>query len=121
VKKIVFATILLTAFIAYSGWVYKQGTASSVQMSQEAMRGKNMWHSRNCQNCHQVFGLGGYMGPDLTTVTSDKKRGILFAKAMLLNGGAIMPNFHFTEKEADDIVAYLDYVGNTAKQQNVYP
>lgn len=101
-------------YAVYSGWVYTHGTTSVEQMSEKAVNGKQVWHNKNCQNCHQIFGLGGYMGPDLTTVTGDKNRGALYAKAMIMNGGAVMPNFHFTEDEANDLIAYLEYINKIA-------
>lgn len=115
-SKVIAISILLLLFIAYSYWVYTPGTESAVQMTENAINGKAIWHRKNCQNCHQVFGLGGYMGPDLTTITKDKNRGPLYAKGMLLSGGTVMPNFHFSEKEADELVAYLDYISNTVNQ-----
>ena len=83
-------------------------------MTEEAKQGKLLWQINNCQSCHQLYGLGGYMGPDLTLVTTTKRGGEKYTRGMLLNGGARMPNFHFTGGEADAIIAYLSYVGNTA-------
>ncbi len=107
---------LLSAYITFSCWVYGSGT-SSAEMPSMAVNGKALWHKHNCQNCHQVFGLGGYMGPDLTTVTGDKSRGKAYARAMLMNGGTRMPKFHFSEGEADELVAYLEYVNSESGMQ----
>lgn len=112
-RKVVFITILLCLYIAYSCWVYISGTSLNPTLTKLAIDGKTLWHENNCQNCHQIYGLGGYMGPDLTTVTTDVTRGRVYAKAMLMNGGNRMPNFHFNEREADQLVAYLDYINNT--------
>jgi nitric oxide reductase subunit C len=105
---------LLTAYIAYSAWVYTVGTESLVEMDLAAQNGKRIWQRSNCQNCHQLFGLGGYMGPDLTSVTTDESRGSTYARAIILSGGNNMPYYHFTESEADDIIAYLDHVNKAA-------
>ena len=53
------------------------------------------------------------MGPDLTTVTSDKNRGIAYARGVMLNGGNRMPNYHLPEKDVDMLIAYLSYVNIT--------
>jgi len=82
-------------------------------MSPEAAQGKAIWQQRNCQSCHQIYGLGGYMGPELTQVVSEKGRGVAYTRAMLMNGGYRMPNFHFSEREADQLLAYLSYVNVT--------
>jgi len=64
--------------------------------------------------CHQIYGLGGYLGPELTTAWSDPRRGELYMRAFLQAGGRTMPNFHLTPKEIDAITAYLRYVDSTA-------
>jgi nitric oxide reductase subunit C len=112
-KKIIFISTLGCLYVGYSAWVYTQGTDCKTIMSASAVEGKKLWQLNNCQTCHQLYGLGGYMGPDLTTITTDKYRGSIYAKAMLLSGGARMPNFRFTENNAADIVEYLSYVNNT--------
>ncbi len=58
--------------------------------------------------CHQFYGLGGYMGPDLTNVVSNK--GVAYARAILTSGTVRMPNFGFSEQEMDDLVAFLEFV-----------
>ncbi len=113
-KKIVLLLLLLLAYAVYSGWVYTVGVDCNSHMNGDALAGRKLWHEHNCQTCHQLYGLGGYMGPDLTTVTTDKTRGALYAKGILKAGGKRMPNFHFTNKNTDDIVAYLQYI-NDAK------
>lgn len=113
-KKVIALIILFCLYVIYSGWVYTYGTSVDIPMAPIAQEGKQLWQSNNCQSCHQLYGLGGFMGPDLTNVTTDKKRGALYAKAILLNGGSKMPNFHFTEKEATNIIAYLSYIDSTS-------
>jgi nitric oxide reductase subunit C len=117
-KKLFVISILLITYAAYSGWVYSSGTNSGIAMTSEAIKGKHLWQTNNCQNCHQIFGLGGYMGPELTTVTADKNRGTLYAKAFILNGGNKMPNFHFNEAEATALIAWLTYVNTVAEKNN---
>lgn len=112
-KKVVTIFVLLVLYAAYSGWIYTSGTAIAAIMPQDALQGKQIWQERNCQTCHQLYGLGGYMGPDLTTVTSDKNRGVAYTKGMLLGGGTRMPNYHLSEQEADKLLAYLAYVNST--------
>lgn len=112
-KKIATISILFVLYAAYSGWVYTSGTDCVKPMEVAAIRGKAIWHNKNCQNCHQLYGLGGYMGPDLTTVTSDKNRGIAYAKGIMLSGGNRMPNYHLPERDVDMLIAYLSYVNIT--------
>lgn len=116
--KIVIAISLFVAYILYSAIVYSKGTeisASVVSPQQESIvRGKQLYQQHNCTSCHQLYGLGGYLGPELTTAYSDPQRGELYMKAFLQNGGRRMPNFHFTKPEVEAIVNYLKYVDETA-------
>lgn len=112
-KKIIIILTLLGLYAAYSGWVYTIGTSCKIVMTEAAKEGKILWQIKNCQSCHQLYGLGGYMGSDLTLITTAKQGGVAYTRGILLNGGSRMPNFHFTTDEADELIAYLSYVGNT--------
>jgi nitric oxide reductase subunit C len=75
-------------------------------MDEQALRGRTLFNQFNCTACHQFYGLGGYMGPDLTNVTSEK--GAAFAKALIMHGSATMPALGVSDAQADDLVAYLE-------------
>ena len=64
----------------------------------------------NCQACHQIYGLGGLMGPDLTNVI---EKGAPYVKAMLQFGSDRMPVLSLTTQEMDDVAEYLAFVGET--------
>lgn len=59
----------------------------------------------------QFYGLGGYMGPDLTNVIST--RGEAYSRAFITAGTARMPNFKLQEAEVSALVAYLAFVDQT--------
>ena len=82
-------------------------------MSKQAIRGELLWQENNCTSCHQLYGLGGYMGPDLTNIVSKPTKGPVYLKAFLNSGVKAMPSFNFTEGEKDDIVAFLSHVDAT--------
>jgi nitric oxide reductase subunit C len=75
-------------------------------LNEQALRGRTLFNQFNCTACHQVYGLGGYMGPDLTNVTTHK--GAEYAKALIMHGSGTMPALGVTADEADDLVAYLE-------------
>ncbi len=79
-----------------------------------AEMGKQIYQQYNCQACHQLYGLGGYLGPDLTPAYSDPHRGKMLIKAMLVSGGIRMPAFQFNDEQIEAITAYLKYVDTTA-------
>ena len=82
--------------------------------------GKKVWENNNCIGCHTLLGEGAYFAPELGNVY--KRRGPDFIKAWIKSqptgvpGRRQMPNFHLTDKELDDLVAFLKYASeiNTA-------
>jgi len=117
IKIIIFFT-LFALYAAFSVAVYTRGTQSKLVYNlpeeKQIARGKQLFQQNNCISCHQLYGLGGYLGPELTTAWSDSHRGEAYIRAFLKTGGYTMPNFHFKNEEINDIVAYLKYVDSTA-------
>ncbi len=102
---------LFLSFFVYSIFVYTEGTkVDEIIMSTEAVRGKLLYQNYNCTACHQIYGLGGYLGPDLTNVVSKRKNSELVMRALLKFGSQRMPNYHLNESEINDIISYLKYV-----------
>jgi len=112
-QKYIAAAILLTGFLCYTFILYSTLPAENNTPDQEATRGKLVWQQYNCNACHQVYGLGGYLGPDLTNVYSLK--GKEYIKAFLQNGTPIMPDFHLSREEMDALVAYLKNIDASGK------
>jgi nitric oxide reductase subunit C len=80
-------------------------------MSDEARTGQQVFQDYNCIACHQFYGLGGYMGPDLTNVISN--RGEAYARAFITAGTARMPNLRLNDEEISALVTYLAFVDQT--------
>lgn len=82
--------------------------------------GKKIWETRNCIGCHTLLGEGAYFAPELGNVY--KRRGPDFIKGWIkaqptgAPGRRQMPQFNLTDKELDDLVAFLKYASeiNTA-------
>ena len=74
---------------------------------QKAGEGKLVWQKYNCQSCHQLFGLGGYLGPDLTNIYSHPEKGEILIRAMLKSGTRQMPEFDLNE---DEVLALLEFL-----------
>ena len=98
---------LVAAFAAQTALVYLDDTASTFEtLTEEAVRGRRLWHEHNCQSCHQIHGFGGFLGPDLTNAAqrlTDER-----LKEVLTVGAAQMPAFHLDEDERLDIALFLD-------------
>ena len=104
---------LFAAFAVYSATVYTTGTAATQAppISADARAGQTIFQDKNCIACHQFYGLGGYMGPDLTNVIST--RGEAYSRAFIKSGTARMPNYGLTDEEVSKLIAYLGFVDQT--------
>jgi nitric oxide reductase subunit C len=116
--KIVAFTSLFVAYVVYSIIVYTKGTEKNFVLSAQEQinikNGSHLFQKYNCTACHQLYGLGGYLGPELTTAYSDPTRGELYMKAFLKAGGRRMPNYHFKEEDVNALISFLKYVDTTA-------
>lgn len=104
---------LCAAFVFYSAQVYTAGTETPhiEPMTDLERHGAEVFQKYNCISCHQFYGLGGYMGPDLTNVVSN--RGEMVARAFIMSGTVSMPNLELSEDELDAVVAFLAFVDQT--------
>jgi len=102
-------TLLGVGFLVFSGFVYTQAVPENNSVvNPKAVAGKMLWQQHNCSSCHQLYGLGGYLGPDLTNTLSTKGKGRAYAAAIMKNGTQVMPNFHLNETEIEALLAFLD-------------
>jgi nitric oxide reductase subunit C len=105
---------LFAIFGGYNYTIYN-GTvaASSAVLGPKALQGQELWHNNNCFSCHQLYGLGGYLGPDLTNAYSVEGKGPGYIKAFLDGGVKTMPRFRFTDQQKDALVAFLQEIDAT--------
>lgn len=104
-NKILLFVLLTVLFFIYTISLYSINTDFSSIGGSSSDRGKKLWQQKNCIACHQIYGLGGFLGPDLTNTYSEK--GNLYIKAFLKSGTQTMPNFHLSETEIEDLTAYM--------------
>jgi nitric oxide reductase subunit C len=117
-RKLITMTLLILSFGIYSYRIYTgRAIGSNEVMSIKAIEGQQIWQKNNCISCHQFYGLGGYLGPDLTNVASDTNKGPSYIRAIVNSGIGAMPDFDFSESELDCIVEYLQAVDKTG----IYP
>ncbi len=110
---------LVTIFIVYNLTVYSSDCESPLPaMNPVALEGQVLWQENNCVACHQLYGLGGYLGPDLTNVISHNSKGPLYVKAFLNSGVKSMPQFSFSDEEKEQLVAFLTHVDQTGSFPN---
>jgi len=78
------------------------------EVSAQAAKGAMLFHSKGCENCHTISGLGGRRGPELTRVADRLTRQEMVLR--ILNGGHNMPAFAkiLSPQEVDSLVAFLE-------------
>lgn len=108
--------ILLVGFVGYSALVYTQGEAGTVEIADDQVRaGMRTWQQQNCTSCHQLYGLGGYMGPDLTNAY--RNSGEQRMRTFIRYGTGRMPAHTLSDAEIDNVIAFLAWVDRTGTSQ----
>ena len=111
--------ILTITFTFYNTIIYTSKTDyGTIHLSKKAIQGENIWYQNNCNSCHQIYGLGGYIGPDLTNVYSNKNKNEYYLKAMLNSGVKSMPKFKFNGTEKEALIQFLKEVDQTGYYPN---
>jgi nitric oxide reductase subunit C len=111
--KVILMGVLASAFLYYSFTLYASLPVDHPVANNESAKGKLLWQQYNCNSCHQVYGLGGYLGPDLTNVYS--RRGSGYITGLLKSGTVTMPDFHLKEAEIKSFLAYFENMDATGK------
>ncbi len=101
-KKLLLAGLVL-CFGVQTGLVYTD--SRNTPLSEEALAGRELWQGYACQTCHQLYGQGGFLGPDLTNAASrvDSTRLV----SLLRVGSGQMPPLAFSDEEAAAMAAFL--------------
>ena len=118
-KRLLLFLGLMSAFVVYNAILYtSEKNYYEVKLSEKGIAGENIWLKNNCNSCHQIYGLGGYLGPDLTNVYSKKHAGESYIKAIVNSGIRSMPKFNFSETEKDNLVQFLKEIDQTGYYPN---
>lgn len=108
--------VLTVSFLLYSFGLYANEPDVGVEKVAEGSleeQGKMLWQQKNCTSCHQLYGLGGHLGPDLTNVSSERTPE--YIEAFLKSGTNVMPNFNLNEQEIEALKAFLKTVDESGK------
>lgn len=89
------------------------------ELDEAVVRGLEVWSVNNCENCHTLLGEGAYFAPDLTEIVDHRGRTYL---AEFLRepsrfyseerDGRLMPDLGLGDREIQDVISFLDWVGN---------
>lgn len=93
------------------------------EIDESVIAGKHVWHRYNCTNCHTLLGEGAYYAPDLTQITA--QRGAAYLREFMKDpsrfyseerDGRLMPTLNLTDKEIDDVIAFMAWVSRIDTQ-----
>ncbi len=88
------------------------------RITPQVIAGKEVWHRKDCINCHTLLGEGAYYAPDLTKIA--QQRGDAYLKAFLKQPSRfyseerdrrLMPNLNLSDEQIDALIAFLGWVG----------
>jgi ubiquinol-cytochrome c reductase cytochrome b subunit len=87
-------------------------------------KGKSLFDSLGCINCHIIDGKGGNIGPNLSNIGSRvlprQWLMVQLKNPKVHNPGSIMPSFSsLSEQKLDALVAYLESLKSSRSQQKV--
>ncbi|MEO7272044.1 MAG: cytochrome c [Vicinamibacterales bacterium] len=89
------------------------------KLTPQVVAGKQVWHRKDCINCHTLLGEGAYFAPDLTKIT--QLRGEPYLRQFLKDPsrfyseeqhGRLMPNPNLSEDDIGNVIAFLGWVSN---------
>ncbi len=108
--------VTFLAFIGLTIYSFSEGQDQSnyTNITEQVVRGKNLWETNNCMGCHTILGEGAYYAPELTKVLD--RRGEGYVKAVLMTPVPWAPNgrkmvaYGFSKEEAEDLIAFFDWI-----------
>ncbi|MBI2259694.1 MAG: cytochrome c [Flavobacteriia bacterium] len=116
VKPIYIFVLLSVLFLTYSSVLYlsdeKEIIIQRATKKDFSAEGKLIFQKYNCQACHQIYSLGGYLGPDLTNVYS-KYNNEDVIKAFMKGGFKQMPSFKLTSYEESALIQFFKKMDKT--------
>jgi len=109
--KLAVFLFLLIAFLGYTATLYYSDSEQAETPNELAQQGRLLWQDKNCTSCHQFYGLGGHLGPDLTNVYS--RRSPEYIAAFLKSGTAVMPNYNLSDTVIESFIEFFKYTNTT--------
>ena len=114
-RKTLLAILLATLFFQAGLLYFDQTGYKTRALSFKGQEGQKIWLENNCQSCHQIYGFGGFLGPDLTNAMAyltDQR-----LHDVLTNGSQQMPSYQMQTKEIDSLKAFFSELNKTGVSQ----
>lgn len=108
--------LLVAAFVFQTWLVYSDSSGRETPpLSPLADQGQRLWHQHNCQSCHQIYGFGGFLGPDLTNAIGSLTEARL--RLILTEGAGRMPAFGLDAGERSALQQFFVELDRTGVSQ----
>ena len=127
-EKTFFLGGTLVTFLIFIGLTIYSFSKSNDQsnygdLTESAVRGKELWETNNCMGCHTILGEGAYYAPELTKVIDrlnakyngegeEVIKSILMSPVPWQPNGRKMVAYNMTDAEATDMVEFFKWIGN---------
>lgn len=115
------AVVAFLAFTTYKGATTPEGAEAGAEIPIEvpasdtdALAGKKLIETAGCLQCHNIGGIGGAVGPNLTNVGG---KGVDYYVNFMKNPpGGVMPSFSAVpQADLEDMATFLEGLGTTYK------
>ena len=117
-----FFILIFVGLTAHSHLYIVNTSTDRATLTESVAKGKALWEKHACINCHTILGEGAYFAPELANVMTrwgiepgdhegafTALKGWMDAMPTGIEGRRQMPNFHLTDEQLDDLVAFLKY------------
>lgn len=117
--RLFFVICLVVSITAFAAALL--ATTPSSAMPPAPGVGMGIWQANGCEGCHTLYGQGGAYAPDLTHIYT--MRGGDYLREFLANPPAFhpnqrqMPHFGLTKSETDNVLAFLQWIGEQPEAQ----
>ena len=85
----------------------------TMPLTENVIKGKQVWQDNNCINCHTILGNGAYFAPDLTKIAVERDKEWMirfFMNPAEVWPGTVMSNIRLYREEAENLTAFLTWV-----------
>ena len=107
---------LVAVFFIQTWLVYSDPAGTeTAPLSPLAAQGQDIWLRHNCQSCHQIYGFGGFLGPDLTNAS--QRLTVARLDLMLTVGAGRMPSFQLPPSDRRAVLQFLTELDRTGVSQ----
>ena len=108
--------VLVISYLIYSFVLYSNSfskTEIKAYVEEIAIEGRLVFQKYNCQDCHQLYGLGGYLGPDLTNVYQKYRKNDDVLKVFFKGGMKQMPEYKLSIDEEIQLIEFFKMTNET--------